>query len=283
MNQKKYAMFALFFLIFSVVSAGIYPRGKRKYYFQTSFSYMRANLLFLKSSPEKHVQLPRYVQDNTLQLYGEYGVSDKLTVSASLPIKLIKTESDYTQVEGFPRMLPSGQMTALSNASLSMDYLLWKKGKFMLSPKFQLNMPFSTIDSTTGLKSGYEAWGFQPQIGFGYYGGIFVELSAAMNFRTNDYSSQFISYFQIGGEVTKRFMTIAVLDVLLSSYNGNFQDGTNAYTGFYMNNTEFVGFGLKLGYKLNDRFEIWTSALGGFNNNQALKSASYNIAFAFKN
>ena len=101
--MKQIAKFLILLLSISTFSQGPWTQEKGKFYTQLSFTTIsNYNTLF----GDSEYILQRNITDNTLQFYGEYGVSEKTTLLVNLPLKFIKTEgfnndanNVYTQTE----------------------------------------------------------------------------------------------------------------------------------------------------------------------------------------
>ena len=96
----------------ALFSQGAWTKSKNEGYAQLSY-YNIAGYSGIYGDPG--YQSERKLTDNTIQLYAEYGASDKTTFVFSLPIKMIKAE-DLVDASAAP-LTTEGSETALGNAN----------------------------------------------------------------------------------------------------------------------------------------------------------------------
>ncbi len=263
------------------VQAQAWTRAKGAGYAQLGFSTIEAGSLY--GQEISTIELRREVSDVTLQGYLEYGITDKITLNAVLPVKILETSDDLRNVELPTDTLPAGSLTGLGNISIAGIYGLKQGGKFVSSAKLRVDINSSDYDSETGLRTGYDAWGFAPSI----LGGValdyfFASSELGFNLRTNDYSHQFFFNLQGGVHYKQRIFFIAGLEYLQSFENGGFDDGNALQTGLYVNDLEFTAFQLKLGGYPIENLGLWISTGGGFDGSFVARARALSIAVSYQ-
>lgn len=235
--MKKLAILTLVFTSFSLFAQSPWTKKKNEGYVQLSYTTI-SNYDKLFGDPE--INLPTKISDNTIQLYGEYGLSDKTTLLVSLPFKMLSGINNKS---------------AIGNLQLGVKHNFYNK-KWLLSGQLNVEANNSDYDETSGLRSGYDAWTITPMFlagrGFDKW---YIQAFTGVDIRTNDYSSN----FKLGGELgykTLNWLWIAgFLDGVASLKNGDVAlPAQNLATGLYVNNQSYAAYGLKFIADINDKF-----------------------------
>lgn len=238
--MKKLSILLLLSISFSVFAQSPWTKNKKEGYVQLSYTTI-SNYDKLFGNPE--VNLGKKVSDNTLQLYGEYGISDKTTLLVNLPFK-------FTSLKTTPAI----SKNSLGNIQLGLKHNFYKK-KWLLTGQLNVEANTGTYDEISGLRTGYDAWTFTPLFiagrGFDKW---YIQASTGFDIRTNDYSSN----YKLGGEIgykTLDWLWIAgFLDGVASLKNGDISLPTQNLTGLYINDQSYAAFGLKFIGEINDKF-----------------------------
>lgn len=277
--MKKLSIITAFLLPFSVFSQSPWTKKKGEGYVQLSFTTI-ANYDQLYGNPDYPTQ--REITDNTLQLYAEYGLSDKTTLIGNIPLKLIKT-GDLTTGFVFANPIPSDSKTALGNVQLGIKHNFINK-KWLLSGQLTVEANTSSYEEASGLRTGYDAWSFTPLVlagrGFDKW---YIQAFTGFDIRTNDYSSN----YKLGGEIgykTLDWLWIAgFLDGAMSLKNGNLAQSTqNIATGLYVNDQSYAAFGLKLIGEFNDKFGANIGLGGAFAGRNVAKKPAISFGLYHK-
>ena len=260
----------LSFLLFSISFLAQSPWTKEKGSFYTQLSFTTiANYDALFGDPDYSTE--RKITDNTFQLYGEYGFSDKTTLLVNLPLKLIKTN----ELVSSESITTNGSKTSLGNIEVGVKHNFYKKG-WILSGQFSVEANTGSFDNATGIRTGYDAWSFTPLFLAGRsFKKAYLQTFIGGTFRTNDYSSNFKIGGEYGGKITKSIWLIGFIDIVKSFKNGDVVlPSTNLVTGLYSNDQEYGSFGAKAIYEFNDNFGL-NAGFGGafFGNNVAQQAA----------
>lgn len=268
----KYPVLILIILILFMESKSQSPwvAAKRGYYFQLAYNTIpEYNSLF--NHKKEAFQTSRYIQDKTLQLYGEYGITNSLTIIASVPFKLLKSgnlnpNADF-ELHDIP---PASTNNTLGNVQISLKYKLLDK-KWVSGGQLRLELPASVSDGfTSGLMPGYDAFSITPIVSFGrgwnkFYG--FYWLSGII--RTNNYSEYLNTGIEGGWKPIKGFWFIVYSELLYSFKNGSRAlPPPEKQFGLYSNDLEYFSFGVKLLYEIelksNHKLGFIAHAAGSF-------------------
>ena len=278
--MKNSIIFLSIFISISVFSQSPWTQEKGKFYTQLSFTSI-ANYNTLFASPEKKIN--GNITDNTIQFYGEYGLSDKTTFIVNIPLKLISHKDIAVFCVGFPCNPIDNNKTALGNVEIGIKHNFSKKD-WLLSGQLNIETNTSNFDAFTGIRTGYNAFTFTPLFlaGKGYSKSSIQTLIGA-NIRTNNYSSN----FKIGGEYGRKlgnsFWLIGYLDIVKSFKNGNITlPNSNLTTGLFVNDQEYGGFGFKGIYEINNKFGVNAGFGGAFFANNLAKAPALSFGLYHK-
>ncbi|MFT5436591.1 MAG: hypothetical protein ACI840_001239 [Ulvibacter sp.] len=224
--------------------------------------------------------IPREIEDNTFQLYAEYGLNSKTTLSASLPIKLIKTGAQTTAATP---IINANSVTSLGNIGFGVKRNLINKN-FLLSTGVIVEANTGSYDDASGIRTGYDTWTFTPGAYFGKsYNNLFLQANVGVGFRTNNYSDFFRGGAEVGYKFLKRIWAIFYLDYKKSFYNGTVSiPVNNESTSLYVDNKEYVGYGLKAIYELTNQLGITAGFGGAFSANAEARAAALNVGLFMK-
>ncbi|MFK7833568.1 MAG: hypothetical protein AB8B52_09845 [Winogradskyella sp.] len=275
--------FIILALCFSLTALSQSPWTKEQGQFYTQLTYTTIpNYNTFFGNPD--FEVPAEISDNTLQLYGDYGLSNKTTLIVNLPLKLI-TVNDFED----PRIDCGGDCsqdfneTAFGNVEIGLKHNFYNKD-WLISGQFTVEANTGIYDERSGIRTGYDAYTFTPLLTAGRsFGKTYVQSFIGANIRTNDYSSNFKIGGEVGRKITKRIWLIAFVDVVKSFYNGTIVlPVQNSFTGLYINDQDFGAYGLKAIGELTDKFGITTGFGGAFFGNNVAKQAAFNFGLYHK-
>ncbi|GAB4410523.1 MAG: hypothetical protein OHK0053_37350 [Microscillaceae bacterium] len=281
--MKTFILFWAILFLPIALSAQVWNRTKGSGYVQLGYSQINANGLFSEGTDET-LDLPREVNDQTLQLYAEYGLSDKWTLSAVVPYKIVST-SEETFPSLFQEIIPKGELSGLGQILLAAVYQLMQKNGFVVSAKGRVEANTARAENETGLRTGTDSWGLGGWIQGGYGGKfLFASAQAGVNLRSNDYSHQFVGQLEGGAHYKQRLFFITTLEILQSFENGTFQDGNALQTGLYVREQEYVAFQIKLGGYPLPGLGLWLASGGAFSGNQVAKARAltFNLSYQWE-
>ncbi|MCV6629233.1 MAG: hypothetical protein OIF50_05175 [Flavobacteriaceae bacterium] len=267
--------------IFSAIAQGPWTQQKNKAYVQLGFSTISG---YTNIFGDPDYRTDRELTDNTLQLYGEYGLSNKTTVVAALPLKMQKSNGLHPDVNFIDALTaPAGSQTALGNTTLGVKHNLIKK-KWLLTAQLMLKLNTTTYDVKTGIRSGYNTNSISPVLSFGRgFSNMFIQGYAAADFRGGGYSNGYRFGAEYGLKALKPLWVIGFLDLNQSFDNGDIQvPFYNSRTAFYVNNQEYLAYGLKFIGEINAKMGLTASYASAFSGNNVAKRAAISLALYYK-
>ena len=270
-------------MLFSTIgySQSAWVKTKGELYSQLSYNDI-SNYKRLFNKNGRDLFTSRFISDRTIQLYGEYGFTNKLTIVGAIPIKALKVGKIVSEYGSFPT-IKEGSLIALGNIDFGVRYLLLRK-KVNLTTQVQIGFPTSSYDSNTGLRSGINSFVVNPSISIGKgRGNWFLQGSVGLLLRTNNYSNGAKIYAEGGRKFFDHLWVIAFVDIVDSFEDGDLVESReNIETSLNLNNSEYKGYGMKLIVEVNDELGLTAAFGGAFSAHLEAKKASYNFGIYYK-
>lgn len=274
----------------SAFAGGPWPRKKNSGYAQLGATYVGYSKFFNHDGDV--VSLRRKVTDVTTQAYVEYGLTDRLTMSAVLPFKYVSTSSSITNSDTvyFRDTVPNGSLFGLNTVLLGFKYnVVNKRVLFSVGLNGEANV--AKYDSLTTLRTGPSTFVIHPYVSTGtsfYKGKFYTQLDAGYRLRLKDYSDEIDFNFELGFSWNQKTYFIANVAGRFSVKEGSNDNtvtplnpnGRDLHTSLYPNNQEYVGYGLKFIQKIND-FHINAGAYFGMGKMVAA-APSLNLGVAYE-
>ncbi|WP_282122563.1 hypothetical protein [Algibacter mikhailovii] len=254
---------------------GAWTQKRGEAYTQLSFSTI-GSYSSIYGNPNYETE--REITDNTLQLYGEYGLNNKTTLILNIPLKFIETGNLVSTTA--PVTIASSN-TSLGNIVMGIKRQFYNN-KWVISGLLNLEANSGSFENESGIRTGIDAWSFTPTLNAGLsFKWFYAQAFTGVAFRTNDYSSS----FKIGGEIgirpIKRILVIGLIDVVKSFENGDVVlPPSNLLTGLYVNNQEYAAYSLKFVGEITNKLGVNIGIGGAFSGNnvarrQALTFGAY--------
>jgi len=273
------------------VSVGQSPwlPAKGHYYLQFSYNTIpEYTTLFNKDFPT--IETSRSVSDKTLQVYSEYGLSNKFAIVASLPYKLLKTGSINQNYLGETEEIPESDMVnSLGNIQLSVRYKLME-AKWASAFQLRVGLPANNeVGENSGLYPGYDAFSFTPSLSIGRgWNSTYVFSWASYIIRTNNYSGQFDVGVEGGWRPTSKLWLITYFNALISNTDGNKTPPPwEKQLGLYSNYQEYTAYGLKIIYEVplkeEKKLGFIAHGAGSFSGHLVAKSPLLSLGVFLKN
>ena len=249
--MKNSIKIIILFISLSTFSQSPWTQEKGKFYTQLSLTTI-PNYDTLFGDPEYNTE--RETTDNTIQFYGEYGITNNTSLLVNLPFKLIKTGDFVNPNLSQVFKTTEASKSAFGNIEIGLKHNFYKKD-WILSGQFSVEANTSTYNEASGIRTGYDAWSFTPLFLAGKsFGKSYLQTFIGANIRTNNYSSNFKIGGEYGRKLGKKFWLIGFLDISKSFENGNIiLPDANLATGLYVNNQEYGVFGVKGIYEINNK------------------------------
>ncbi|MEO9572101.1 MAG: hypothetical protein ABJH82_14525 [Polaribacter sp.] len=272
--MKQIASFLILFISISAFSQGPWTQEKGKFYTQISFSTI-SNYDELFGDPDYKIE--GKISDNTLQFYGEYGLSDKTTLIVNLPLKSISFDQNVVCVTT-PCNAIEHKETTLGNIEIGIKHNFYKKD-WLLSGQFSVEANTSSFDANSGIRTGYNAFTFTPLFITGKsFNKAYLQTFIGSKIKTNNYSSNLKIGGEYGHKVSKHIWLIAFLDIEKSFKNGTVVlPNSNLATGLYVNDQEYGVVGVKAIGEFSDNFGMTASLPAAFFGNNVAKQVALSV------
>ena len=278
--MKQLTTLLVLFFSMSLFSQSPWTKKKGEGYLQLSFTTISYDKLF--GNPDYNTE--RKINDNTLQLFGEIGLSDKTTIFATLPLKMQKTGNLVTPISAPNISITSeGSETTIGNIQLGLKQNFYNKNNWVISGQLGIEANTGNFDIATGLRSGADAWTFTPLFLAGKsFRKSYFQSFTRVDIRTYGYSSNFKIGGESGGQIFDSFWLIGFLDIVKSFENGDFLAQESAITGTYVNDQEYGAFGAKVIYEFSDKFGLNAGFGGAFFGNNVAKAPALSFGLYTK-
>ena len=276
--MKKLLFLPIFLFTITLFSQGAWTKSKNEAYVQLSY-FNIAGYSNIYGSPDYRTE--REITDNTVQLFGEYGLSEKTTLLLSLPIKMIKTGD--VVLDGVTPLTAEGSKTTFGNLTFGVKHQLYNK-KWVISGQFNIEANTGTFYPELGIRSGYDTWTLAPKLNIGRgFGHFFVQGTTGVDIRFNDYSSNFNFGIEVGAKPIKPLWLIAFFDISTSFENGDvLLPASNLVTGLYVNDQEYTAYGLKAIVEITEKFGVLANYNSAISGNNVPKRAVYGAGLYHK-
>lgn len=281
MKLLKNSLKILLLLInFSVFSQGPWTQEKGAFYTQLSYITI-PNYTDFFGDPD--YETSGQIWDNTVQFYGEYGLTKQTTLITSIPLKLISIKNDESAILDCDTCSGNFNETALGNIEIGVKHNFYKK-QWLLSGQLSIEANTGTYDPISGIRTGYDAYTFTPLFLAGKsFKKSYLQSFIGANIRTNNYSTNFKIGGEYGYKILPRIWLIGFLDIVKSLENGNITlPAENIYTSFYINNQDYGAYGLKAIAEITKELGLTTGFGGAFFGNNVAKQAALNFGGYYK-
>lgn len=270
--MKKLITFLFFLTTIASFAQSPWTQEKGKAYTQISFTTIPS---YNSVYGNPNYEIAGNLIDNTLQFYGEYGITDHTSILVSIPYKRIVHKNLVNPCLVAPCPEFTNKEASLGNIEVSLKHNFSKKD-WIISGQLGVEANTGSFDIDTGIRTGYDAWTITPLflIGKGLEKSYFQGFIGA-NIRSNNYSSNFKIGGEYGKKIAKNIWLVGFIDIVKSFENGNVVlPASNLATALYVNNQEYGAFGLKSIFEIKEKFGI-TGGFGGafFGNNVAQSPA----------
>jgi hypothetical protein len=240
-----YTLFIIF-IICNNIFAGAWPQKKGSGYYKFSLRFIYAEEFYDDSGEE--IPLNGTFTDLTADLYGEYGLTDYLTLTANL------TGYRYISFESNPGPeYDLNSESGISEAAIGFRSFLFAIDQTLVSGGINLNIPIgqSSPDGGLLLSSGDFFQGFGLQIGHSFYSTpAFVNGFLIFNNRTEGFSDEFKYEVEGGYSFYTDLTLIMRFKGKQPMYNG--RDDKIGGLGILLNDQKYISVGGELIYQFTN-------------------------------
>lgn len=279
--MKKNTLITCLFILWAVsanYAQSAWTKSQGNGYFQLAFHNISGyNTLFNRDGDA--IELARQINDRTIQLYGEYGLTKNLTLIANVPYKMLQAGSAQIATP----IIEEGSLNTLGNVSLGLRHKIYSGG-VAISGQVDVQANTAAYDDKTGLRSDLDAWTVTPtiSIGKGSANGFF-QAFAGYAWHSNDYSDHLTAGVEAGTKIFKKHWLIGFVNVFDSFENGNrTEELNNALTGLFLNNQEYISFGFKGIFYFQRNLGLNVGVGGAFSGHLVAASPALSLGFFYE-
>lgn len=239
-------------------------------------SYSAINYNSIYDSTGNITALDNYnISDQTIMLYGAYGLTDRLTLNLQVPYKMTSKFGENTT----PVL---SELNGLGNIEASVIYQYLKANPYLTA---SLHVEFNTsdYDFIKGLATGYNSWAIRPGLGYkSSYDKVWTSMYAGVEFRSNAFSNMFVANVESGYNATDFLFMAVNLFARSSFHNGTYCDCSLQENAMYPNDQTYFGAGLKTGF-IYKHFGLHAAINIGFNAKNTPAAAAFTLGLSYKN
>ena len=245
-----------------------WTKGKGNGYFKVSGWYLQA---------DQHYTNNGKIDPNATRsvfftnLYGEYGITDKLDAIAFFPALARVTQND--QISGTTgEIIQEGEaVNSIGDLDVGFRYGIVTKGRYVLSASLLLGVP--TGDDKGGSDGSFQTGdGEFNQLLKVDFGGSFSLLKKSAYFKTylgfnqrsNGFSDELRSGVEIGWNAVKDKLWLSTRVNILESLENGELDATNSQGSIFANNIEYVNAGIEASYFIQKNWGVTAHGDGAF-------------------
>ncbi len=259
MTRHSFAAILLL-AILSVQStlAGPWPRKQGSTFLQLGFSTIGYNKVYGDDS--RKYPIGSDVRDNVVQLFLDYGVTDRLAVSAMIPMKFLSASQNTSGAADFSN-------SGISDIDLSMRYNWFGGNGFVVSNEVLLGFPSGKSNDANGLLLGDGEFNVLLKILAGrsfHPTPLYISGDIGYNIRSEGnsdaavyrgHSDDVLYNLEVGyGFLESRLYLIFLLSGRESTSSIPSQPSSAGMLGLYTNNQEYTAWIGKLLYKFTPMF-----------------------------
>ncbi len=256
--MKKY-IYIVLSLITLQSFAGGWVQAKNGGYYQLSQRVLVADQIF-KNWGE--VIDFRTLSNYTTSFYGEYGLTNKFTVIANVPLftrNTLNAEIDGNTGETINEGLAKN---GLGDVDLSIKYGVKTEGSFVWNIGLLLGVPTGSTDAKANLPMPTGDGEFNQMLkleaGYGFNSPVYLVGGLGYNNRTKGFSDDVRYDFEIG--FAHKLLFRLKISGIKSTFNG---DDNFSSTALFSNNVEHMTYNPEIGYIKDDKYGFSIGMAGG--------------------
>lgn len=256
--MKRIILFFGLIFVISMSYAGPWSRKQGTGIVQIGFSTIGYNKIHSDDSERRPLMAD--VRDNVVQLYGEYGLPEELTLIAMVPVKFL---SATPQLQGASKVSKSG----LGDIDVTLRRTWMNKDGLALATEILFGLPAGSRSDENGLFLGDGEFNVATRFVAGksfYPIPLYMTAELGFNFRTKNFSHDVPYGFEAGyGFLDNRLYAILQISGRESiSNNPTLPPGATApesaanAAGLYGNNVEYLAIIPKVYFKATEKVGI---------------------------
>jgi hypothetical protein len=212
----------------------------------------------------------------TTSIYGEYGLSDKFSVIAYVPL-FVRNTLNKKRFRFSGREEPGDELNTFGDMDLSLKYGFYQSENWNLSARLTLGLPTGTTGGgETGiLQTGDGEFNQMLRLDASrpVFGNGWLSAYAAFNKRSNDFSDEWRVGAELGYKLWEHFSAAAKVDVVQSFFNG--AATLSLGNTIFGNNVEYISPAVELAYQCDSGLGVSVSAAGAVSGKNVLAAPNY--------
>ncbi len=230
----------------SVALAGAWPQKRGEGYYKIGFRVTQADMFYDRSGNKMRV--PTFT-DFTTSFYGEYGITDRLTLLASAPFyKRLTTEREIASSGN--ELTNSG----FADSDVGFRVGLFGIGNSVVSAEILLGLPLGDDSHPNGLLTGDGEFNQLFRLGFGhsfYPKPAYFSVDVGFNNRTQGYSDEFHYDAEVGYTFGAKWLFDFKIRGIRSIKNGSDMVVAGVATST-ANDQSYLSYGAEINYLINN-------------------------------
>lgn len=268
-------LFLIALLLVPPVQADGWPQRRRHGYFKLGFRTFRAANYYEPNG--NRIAIPT-VSDYVISLYGEYGITDRLTGIAYLPFfERITRNEQVGRSSGFV-FTEGSAVTDIADAVVGVRFGLLTNGPTVLSAGLKLGLPLGDAEEPTGLNTGDGELNqlLTLEAGHSFYPiPAYALATVGFNQRVKGYSDEFVYHLEAGYTVANALTIIGRVRGVEPFRNGD--DAVGSQSGFYGNNQRYMAYGMELAYTHRSGLGLSAGVEGATRAQNVLSAAAFSF------
>jgi hypothetical protein len=277
--KKSLLIILSLFYFFSLQAGGGWVSQKYHGYFKIAQNMIRSPHFF--DMEGNVVDIPT-VSLYTSSVYGEYGITDKLTGVLYMPF-FVRSTLNKVEFKQSGSTIEGDAINSFGDTNIGLKYGFFQNKSVVMAVSLTLGLPLgsSEVSSERILQTGdgefnqlvkVEASHSLTNLPF------YVSALVGFNNRTKGFSDE----FHWGGEIgftANKFIGIMKIYTVESLYNGD--AGSNQSNGVFANNTEYFSFTPEIAYLLKDNWGVSASSGFAFSGKQILAAPNWSLGIFY--
>lgn len=267
-------------------AGGGWPQPKGKGYFKLGQSVIISNQFYDLTGEIIDITT---ISLFTTSLYGEYGLTDRLTGVLYVPFFVRSTLNEVERRQS-GSIEPGDAINSFGDTDIGLKYALTQNKRIALSASLTFGLPFGRVaegftdngDSRI-LQTGdgeFNQMIFIDASHSFYPAPFYASVGAGFNNRTEGFSDEFRYSAELGYSGIKNLNLSLKLYGVTSLQNGD--EGGGAGSGVFGNNVEFLSFGPEISYSLTENFGLVGSAAFASFGKNILASPNFGAGVFYK-
>ena len=281
--MKKYLvmLFSIIFIfLFSKsLTAGAWTQQKGKGYFQIGSQILRANQFYEPGGNKIDITT---LGDYTVTFYGEYGITNDLTVIGSIPFFRRITLNRVEGINSGAELFGGDSKNGISDFDIGLKYGIAKFGSTVLSVSLSIGIPVGDTEQKNGLYTGDGEWNQQLAVGIGhsFSGPFYFSADVGFNNRVEGYSDE-VRYNLELGYSWQKFIFIMKANGVETLRNG-VDAVLGGAGGLFANNQQYLVFGPEIVYSFNESLGVNAGAVTATRAENVVSGIAYRVGVFFK-